>query len=70
MPYGESRIVCREHEIQKIKNFVYGNPDDLRKQHSFCIYGYGGVGKTARAQGAAQNDGKKKQPMTEAPAQI
>lgn len=47
MPYGESRIVCREHEIQKIKNFVYGNPDDLRKQHSFCIYGYGGVGKTA-----------------------
>ena len=47
MPYGESRIVCRENEIQKIKNFVYGNPDDLRKQHSFCIYGYGGVGKTA-----------------------
>lgn len=47
MPYGESRIVCREKEIQKIKNFVYGNPDDLRKQHSFCIYGYGGVGKTA-----------------------
>lgn len=47
MPYGESRIVCRDSEIQKIKNFVYGNSDDLRKQHSFCIYGYGGVGKTA-----------------------
>lgn len=47
MPYGEARIVCRDDEIQRIKNFVYGNPDDLRKQHSLCIYGYGGVGKTA-----------------------
>lgn len=47
MPYGESRIVCREIEIERIKNFVYGHPEDLRKQHSLCIYGYGGVGKTA-----------------------
>ncbi len=47
MPYGEARIVCRENEIEHIKSFVYGNPDDLRKQHSLCIYGYGGVGKTA-----------------------
>ncbi len=47
MPYGESRIVCRDFEIQRIKNFVYGKPEDLRKQHSLCIYGYGGVGKTA-----------------------
>lgn len=47
MPYGESRIVCRDAEIQWLKNFVYGKPEDLRKQHSCCIYGYGGVGKTA-----------------------
>lgn len=47
LPYGESRIVCRDTEIERIKNFVYGKPDDLRKQHSLCIYGYGGVGKTA-----------------------
>lgn len=47
MPYGESRVVCRDNEIERIKNFVYGKPDDLRKQHSFCVYGYGGVGKTA-----------------------
>lgn len=47
MPYGESRIVCRDTELKLIKDFVYGKPDDLRKQHSFCIYGYGGVGKTA-----------------------
>ena len=47
MPYGDSRIVCRDTELQMIKNFVYGKPEDLRKQHSCCIYGYGGVGKTA-----------------------
>lgn len=47
VPYGESRIVCRESEIKQIKNFAYGRPEDLRKQHSLCIYGYGGVGKTA-----------------------
>ena len=47
MPFSDSRIVCRDGEIQLIKNFIYGKPDDLRKQHSCCIYGYGGVGKTA-----------------------
>jgi len=47
MPYGEARIVCRGTEVEQIKTFVYGRPDDLRKQHSLCIYGYGGVGKTA-----------------------
>lgn len=47
MPYSESRIVCRDTEIKKIKSFAYGKPEDLRKQHSLCIYGYGGIGKTA-----------------------
>lgn len=47
MPYTESRIVCRENEIELLKKFICGNPNDLRKQHSCCIYGYGGVGKTA-----------------------
>lgn len=47
MPYGDSRIVCRDAEIERVKAFVYGKPEDLRKQHSLCIYGYGGVGKTA-----------------------
>ena len=47
MPYGESKLVCRDKEIEMIKKFLYGNPGDLRKQHSMCIYGYGGVGKTA-----------------------
>lgn len=49
MPYGESRIVCREKEVEKLKRFIYGEPGDLRKRHSCCIFGYGGVGKTALA---------------------
>lgn len=46
-PYLDSQIVCRELEIQELKDFVYGNPGDQRKQHARCVYGYGGVGKTA-----------------------
>ena len=46
-PYMDSRIVCRDVEISELKSFIYGNPEDLRKQHSRCVYGYGGVGKTA-----------------------
>lgn len=46
-PYTDSQIVCRDNEIADLKSFIYGNPGDLRKQHSRCIFGYGGVGKTA-----------------------
>lgn len=46
-PYTDSQIVCRSTEIEELKSFIYGNPGDLRKQHSRCVYGYGGVGKTA-----------------------
>ena len=44
-PYADSQIVCRDNEIAELKSFIYGNPGDLRKQHSRCIFGYGGVGK-------------------------
>lgn len=47
MPYAESKIVCRENEIERIKKFICGSPNALRKQHSCCVFGYGGVGKTA-----------------------
>lgn len=47
MPYTESKIVCRETEIDRVKKFICGSPNDLRKQHSCCVFGYGGVGKTA-----------------------
>lgn len=46
MPYNESRVVCRDAEIEMIKKFVFGDPDDVRKPHSLCVYGFGGVGKT------------------------
>jgi hypothetical protein len=32
MPYGESKIVCRDAEISMIKAFIYGSPDDIRKR--------------------------------------
>lgn len=47
MPYNESRIVCRDPEISFLKSFICGSADSLRKQHSCCVFGYGGVGKTA-----------------------
>lgn len=46
-PYVESQVVCRDIEIVDLKTYIYGNPGDLRKRHSYCIYGYEGVGKTA-----------------------
>ena len=47
MPFPEMRIVCRTKEIASIKEFIYGKPGAFRKQSSYCIYGYGGLGKTA-----------------------
>ena len=47
MPFAESKLVCRDSEINRLKEFIYGKPDSLRKQHACCVYGFGGVGKTA-----------------------
>lgn len=47
MPLLDRRIVGRDSEIVKIKEFIYGIPGALRKKSSLCIYGYGGLGKTA-----------------------
>lgn len=47
MPFGGNKIVCRTTEIDFIKHFIYGSIGDIRKKHSLCIYGHGGVGKTA-----------------------
>ena len=49
MPFPETRLVCRDREIEEIKHFIYGKPGALRKKCSLCIYGYGGVGKTVLA---------------------
>lgn len=47
MPFPEMRIVCREKETSALKEFIYGKPGAFRKQSSYCIFGYGGLGKTA-----------------------
>ena len=47
MPLLERKIVCRDSEINDVKRYVYGVKGALRKKSSLCIYGYGGVGKTA-----------------------
>lgn len=47
MPFPEMRIVCREKETAALKEFIYGKPGAFRKQSSYCVYGYGGLGKTA-----------------------
>lgn len=47
MPFPDTKIVCRDKEVAEIKEFVYGQPGALRKQASYVLFGYGGVGKTA-----------------------
>lgn len=47
MPFPEMRIVCRTKETAALKEFIYGKPGAFRKQSSYCIFGYGGLGKTA-----------------------
>lgn len=47
MPFPDMKIVCRDKEIEMLKEFVYGRPGSLKKQSSLVLYGYGGVGKTA-----------------------
>lgn len=47
MPLLERKIVGRDNEIESIKRFVYGIKGGLRKKSSLCVFGYGGLGKTA-----------------------
>jgi len=47
MPFPDMRIVCRQKETSRLKEFVYGKPGAFRKQSSYCVFGYGGLGKTA-----------------------
>ena len=47
MPFPDTKIVCRDVELGQLKEFVYGVSGAIRKQSSYVLYGYGGVGKTA-----------------------
>lgn len=44
-PHG--KIVCRDTEIETLRNLIFGKDERYRKSGSVVIYGYGGVGKTA-----------------------
>ncbi len=46
MPFSETKLVRREKEIDELKKFIYGKVGALRKKNSYCLFGYGGVGKT------------------------
>jgi len=43
------KLVCRDAELQKLDELIFGKDDTYRKSGSVVIYGYGGVGKTALA---------------------
>lgn len=45
--FSNKKFVCRENELLDLKNLVYPNVNFRKKPTSICIYGYGGVGKTA-----------------------
>ena len=43
-----SRCICTYSSAKfELKKYICGNPGYLRKQQSGCVFGYGGVGKTA-----------------------
>lgn len=47
IPFNKNRIVCREDKLEILSEYIYGKPGGFNKPTSLCIYGYGGVGKTA-----------------------
>ncbi len=50
MPFPTHRIVCREKELEELFKYVCGWANGVRcrnRKHSVCVYGYGGIGKTA-----------------------
>jgi len=49
MPFSNHKIICREEQLKIIDDFVIGKPEYYKKSTTMCIYGYGGIGKTALA---------------------
>jgi len=46
---SHKKIVCRERELEDLKNLIVPEDISVRTADSVLIYGYGGVGKTALA---------------------
>jgi hypothetical protein len=49
IPFKHKKIVCRERELNKLNEFIFGkdNQQYFRTARSVAICGYGGLGKTA-----------------------
>lgn len=47
--FGHQKIVCRDSELNKLNEYIFGKKDVLfyRTAGSVAVYGYGGLGKTA-----------------------
>jgi len=45
--FKHHKVICREPEIETLKNLIFGKDENYRKSGSIVVYGYGGVGKTA-----------------------
>jgi len=47
--FGHQKIVCRDSELNKLNEFIFGKKDVpfYRTAGSVAVYGYGGLGKTA-----------------------
>lgn len=49
MPFANHKIICREDQLDKINDFISLQAGQYKKATTLCIYGYGGIGKTALA---------------------
>lgn len=47
MPFSNHKIICRDEQLKAIDEFIVGKPGYYKKSTTMCIYGYGGIGKTA-----------------------
>lgn len=47
IPFSDRKFVCRETELENLQDLTYSRKEYTKKPTSICIYGYGGVGKTA-----------------------
>lgn len=47
MNVTHQKTICREKELEKLKDLIVGNTEYSRVSGSTVVYGYGGVGKTA-----------------------
>ena len=45
--FSNKKFVCRESELLELKHLVYPNVNFRKRPTSICVYGYGGIGKTA-----------------------